>query len=280
MTSVTTPPVHCVTASEAGLLSNSYVVEGRDRLVVIDPPMLLSDARALAQKVTAIGKPLGAIVVTHAHPDHANGAVALPDVPIVALAATAQVLSQTAESKRAQWTPVFGDDYPQSIRFPTQHVYDGEAYSLDELVFRVTDLGAGECASMALWILEQPGRAVFAGDFIYPGIHGWLAEGRTAAWLTQLERLATLVQNGDRLYPGHGDVTTVEALSQQATYLNAFREVVARYADGKAALDPAAVSSIVAEMTSRYPSYRLPGLIGLGAAGVAAELANLAQSGR
>jgi glyoxylase-like metal-dependent hydrolase (beta-lactamase superfamily II) len=265
--------IHKITSSERGLLSNSYIVEGRERLVVIDPPMLLSDARSLAGQLTAIGKPLGSVIVTHAHPDHANGAIELPEAPIVSLSATARVLTETAEPKRAQWTPVFGEDYPQSIRLPNRLVEDGDAFAVDELQFRVKDFGAGECASMALWILEAPERAVFAGDFVYPGVHGWLAEGRTAKWIAQLDELGAVLRDADRLYPGHGDSAGVDALADQKSYLEYFRGVVARQSGGKASLEPDAVSAIVTEVSARYPAHRLPALIALGAAGVARELA-------
>jgi glyoxylase-like metal-dependent hydrolase (beta-lactamase superfamily II) len=270
-TSLTT--IHTVTSSEAGLLSNSYIVEGAHRLVVIDPPMLLSDAQALTARIAALGKPLGAVIVTHAHPDHANGAIALPTAPIVALESVAHVLRETAEPKRQQWTPIYGDDYPQSVRLPDTEVADGDRYAVDEMVFAVRDLGEGECASMALWTLEEPERAIFIGDFVYPGVHGWLAEGRTVRWLAQLDALAELVRDGDVLYPGHGTRAGIAALGDQRTYLETFRTIVGEHAGGAAEPRPEQLASIERAVRERYPAHRLPGLVAYGASAVSRELA-------
>jgi len=67
------PTIHQVTASEAGLRVNSYLVEGEHGVVAIDSALTISDARALRKQADALGKPLLAILITHGHPDHYNG---------------------------------------------------------------------------------------------------------------------------------------------------------------------------------------------------------------
>jgi glyoxylase-like metal-dependent hydrolase (beta-lactamase superfamily II) len=53
---------------------NSYLVESRDSLVVVDGMLTLSDARAVRRRIDEAGKPLRGLIVTHAHPDHYAGA--------------------------------------------------------------------------------------------------------------------------------------------------------------------------------------------------------------
>jgi glyoxylase-like metal-dependent hydrolase (beta-lactamase superfamily II) len=48
---------------------NSYLVHGPDGVIVVDGQLTITDARAVRQRIAAIGKPVAALVVTHGHPD-------------------------------------------------------------------------------------------------------------------------------------------------------------------------------------------------------------------
>ena len=54
-----------VTSSAEGLVSNTHLVSAPDGIIVIDPPMLLSDARAVRARLDQLGRPLAAFVYTH-----------------------------------------------------------------------------------------------------------------------------------------------------------------------------------------------------------------------
>ena len=100
---------HIFAAPEAAFLVNSFLLEGADQVVIIDAQFLASSARALRAKLDAIGKPLAALILSHPHPDHYNGAAilveGLGEVPVLATAATDEGIRATAEAKRAFWTP-------------------------------------------------------------------------------------------------------------------------------------------------------------------------------
>ena len=70
---MTGPVIHTYRAAETGLFVNSYLVEGESGVVVVDTSLLVSDIEALRARLKALKKPLRAIFVTHAHPDHFNG---------------------------------------------------------------------------------------------------------------------------------------------------------------------------------------------------------------
>ena len=80
---MTGPVVHTYRAAETGLYVNSYLVEGEQGVVVVDTNLLLSDIEALRARLRALKKPLRAILVTHAHPDHFNGVLGLVPSPAV-----------------------------------------------------------------------------------------------------------------------------------------------------------------------------------------------------
>jgi glyoxylase-like metal-dependent hydrolase (beta-lactamase superfamily II) len=100
---------HIFAAPEPAFLVNSFLLEGADRVVVIDSEFLASSARARRRRLDAIGKPLAALLLTHPHPDYYNGAAILVegrgDVPVLATAATDEGIRATAEAKRIFWTP-------------------------------------------------------------------------------------------------------------------------------------------------------------------------------
>ena len=109
------PVVHTYRAAESGLYVNSYLVEGESGVVVVDTNLLVSDIEALRARLRALKKPLLAILVTHAHPDHFNGVLRLvhdKEVPVYATAGVGRVIGEIADAKRAQWSPVYGAEWP------------------------------------------------------------------------------------------------------------------------------------------------------------------------
>ena len=81
---MTWPLIHRFGATGGGTPVNAYVLEGAASTVVVDATLLVPDARALRERVDALGKPLVGVVVTHAHPDHYGGLAELTrglDVP-------------------------------------------------------------------------------------------------------------------------------------------------------------------------------------------------------
>src|SRR6185437_12983520 len=115
------PVVHTYRAAESGLYVNSYLVEGESGVVVVDTNLLVSDIEALRARLRALKKPLLGILVTHAHPDHFNGVLALvqdKEVPVYATAGVGRAIEEIADAKRAQWSPVYGAEWPAETYYP------------------------------------------------------------------------------------------------------------------------------------------------------------------
>jgi glyoxylase-like metal-dependent hydrolase (beta-lactamase superfamily II) len=114
-------PVTRYTSSESGFAVNSWLVPTNTGLVVIDTQFTVSEADKLAASVLAAGRPLRAIMITHPHPDHYNGTCRLlkiAQVPVYATQSTIEGMRATADAKRAQWKPTYGNDYPDETCFP------------------------------------------------------------------------------------------------------------------------------------------------------------------
>jgi glyoxylase-like metal-dependent hydrolase (beta-lactamase superfamily II) len=272
------PKVHVHTAGEAGFYANAYLVEGPHAVVAIDAPFTQSEARAFKRELDAIGKPLVAVLVTHAHPDHVNGITALVaggKVPIVALAGVADTLKAIDGPKRAYWAPIYKEEYPPATTFPDTVIAAGATVTYDGMTFRAHDLGKGESASETVWVLEGAEPVAFTGDLVMHGVHAWLAEGQSGSWLAALALAERELGAVKTIYPGHGDAApAAAALAWQRRYLDRYRDAVRALAAGRTKLDDGQRKSLTAAMAKLVPGGKLAVLVGMSADAVAAELAS------
>jgi glyoxylase-like metal-dependent hydrolase (beta-lactamase superfamily II) len=281
--------IYTYTAADSGLLVNSYLLETPAGVVAIDTNLLVADIAALKARLAALHKPLLGVFITHAHPDHFNGALELVrdrEVPVSATSGVARAIREVADAKRAQWSPVYGAEWPTATYYPNTELRDGQQVTIDGLAVTARELGPGESHADSYLLVQPAGRArepvAFTGDLAFHGTHPYTADGHTGAWLATLDRLATDLQVSGvrRLLPGHGAATSPELLADQRRYLLFYREVVRRLAEGAPELNDAAKSELEATMRRFLPDAPLTWMIGLGADAVAAELATEAEADR
>ena len=270
------PIVHTYRSGESGLFVNSYLVEGAEGVVAIDAPLLLSDGRAFRARFEALRKPLLGVLVTHPHPDHYNTIGPLlsgDEVPVIAQRDVDREIREKDEAKRAQWGPMFGDEWPSSATFPNRTVADEESVELGDLRFTAWDFGPCESESETVWLLGE-GDTAFVGDLAFNGTHAYLADGHTGAWLHAIDRAEEALAGVRTLYVGHGPCLVPSVLADQRRYLLMVREAIARVASGRAELSENEVNRVVSLMERYLPGAPLSWLVGAGAAAVAAELAH------
>ena len=230
--------MHTYRSGELGLFVNSYLVEGVEGVAAVDAPLLLSDGRAFRARFEALGKPLLGVLVTHPHPDHYNTIgelLAGEDVPVIAHRDVDREIRARDEAKRAQWKPMFGDEWPARATFPNRVVADEESVDLGDLRFTAWDFGPCESESETVWLLGD-GETAFVGDLAFNGTHAYLADGRTDAWLRAIDRAEESLTGVRTLYVGHGPPTAPAVLAEQRRYLLMVREAVGRAAGGRAEL--------------------------------------------
>jgi glyoxylase-like metal-dependent hydrolase (beta-lactamase superfamily II) len=270
--------IHVHAAGDAGFRANAYLVEGDEGVVAVDAPFTNSEARKFREELDALKKPLLAVLVTHAHPDHVNGITALVEgqpapVPVLATEGVLETLKAIDGPKRAYWSPIYKDEYPAKTTFPDRVVKDNQTVTYGGLSFTAHDLGKGEAESSTAWVLLEKRPAAFVGDLVMNHVHPWLAEGRSAAWIAQLDQAKKLLYGVERFYPGHGEKGGYAVLEWQKKYLGSYRSAVAQIAAGKKQLDDAGKKDLESRMEAVLPKAPLSMLVPMSADAVAAELA-------
>lgn len=265
---------HVFAASESAFLVNSFLLEGTDSVVAIDAQFLVSSATALRARLDAIGKPLAALILTHPHPDHYNGAATLlaglGEVPVFATRATEVGMRATAEAKRAYWTPSYGEDYPQSFVYPNRILDNRETITIGDIVLAIDDIGAGEASNIVV-IHAPETRELFASDLIYSACHPWLAEERSDLWLAQLDLVKARYGNAAILHAGHGVTKDLSLVDAQKAYICAFVSAVEAQLRG-GVLRNESKTIVRKTMTEQFPGYPLDFLIDLNTEAIAREI--------
>lgn len=211
---------------------NTYWIETPGGgLVVIDTQRDLVHASRAIDAVRAVGKPVRAILMTHAHPDHYAGLglfkKAFPQATAYASAATVAAIRDDAYGYNAGTQKDAPDVTPRVFVTPDEVFEDNGSLQIDGLTIVTRELGAGEAHATTAYYLPGSGD-LYPGDAILDHLHAPLLEGATAAWLGILDRLEILYPNARIVHPGHGASGPKQPMfDDQRAYLRTCRSIVA-----------------------------------------------------
>lgn len=188
--------------------TNTYIIENEGRCVILDPGYAPdSILRFLAQK----GLTVDAIMLTHGHFDHVGAVEKI-------LEATGCRLWLSEKDWQQGTDPASLSFYPlANHNLPNMHFYaEGDEISAAGMTFTVLETPGHTPGSVCL-LAEN---VLFTGDTLFAG-----SCGRTdlpgGSWTTiqkSLRRLSAL-DDALRVYPGHGDSTTLAAEKQYNPYM-------------------------------------------------------------
>lgn len=225
-------PLQCFTkvSSETGLSSVTTLIVGSEAAVIVDPPLLVPDAKAVIEFVKEKTQvPVVGVFVSHLHPDHYMSAnpilEAWPESKFYAHQYVRAAIDREYDAKIDYWpkvsdqeelelklstsltSQVFGrENIPEKPRRPEVYPYSffmlpGDPSSPIVLLGPVQ----GDSVDHTLFWLPQE-RVIITGDAVYArSTHAWVEEVETPELLHAWRLTLLLIEglNPERIIGGH-----------------------------------------------------------------------------
>src|SRR5712691_2802021 len=212
---------------------SSTLISGERDAVLVDTPITVEQARALANWVVASGKNLTTIYATHGHCDHCFGTSTVlerfPGARFVARPDVIKVMRQQAspESLATFWNPRFPGQISSHLAIAEElsgNVINLEGHDLVSVPLGYTDTASTTC-------LHVPSIGlIVAGDAAYNGVHLHLSESpdqqKRQEWIAALDKMESLKPRA--VIAGHkgvGNVDSPKILGETRRYIRDFERL-------------------------------------------------------
>jgi glyoxylase-like metal-dependent hydrolase (beta-lactamase superfamily II) len=239
---------------------SSTLISGERDAVLVDTPITVEQARALANWVAARGKNLTTIYATHGHGDHFFGASTVlerfPGARFVARPEVIEIMRQQAspESLATYWNPRFPDQISTQLAIAeelTGNVINLEGQDLVSVPLGFTDTASTTC-------LHVPSIGlIVAGDAAYNGVHLHLSESpdqqKRQEWIAALDKMESLKPRA--VIAGHkrvGNVDSPKILGETRRYIRDFERL---------AMQTTTARELYDQMLKLYPDWGNPGAL-------------------
>jgi len=239
---------------------SSTLISGERDAVLVDTPITVEQARALANWVAARGKNLTTIYATHGHGDHFFGASTVlerfPGARFVARPEVIEIMRQQAspESLATYWNPRFPGQISSQLAIAeelTGNVINLEGQDLVSVPLGFTDTASTTC-------LHVPSIGlIVAGDAAYNGVHLHLSESpdqqKRQEWIAALDKMESLKPRA--VIAGHkrvGNVDSPKILGETRRYIRDFERL---------AMQTTTARELYDQMLKLYPDWGNPGAL-------------------
>lgn len=186
---------------------NLGLVVGTTGALLVDTGSSPAQGRAVRASVAAVtDRPLVAVVVTHAHHDHAFGLAAFDDLDTLGHESLPAVLAAGPARERAV---ALGFD-PTTLRPPHREIAVAVALDLGGRRVEVAHLGSGHTEG-DLVVVVPDADLLFVGDLVesapslVEAAPWWGPDSLPHAWGSTLDGVIGLMTATSRAVPGHGE---------------------------------------------------------------------------
>ena len=239
---------------------SSTLISGERDAVLVDTPITVEQARALADWVVAKGKNLTTIYATHGHGDHFFGTSTVlersPDARFVARPEVIKIMRQQAspESLATFWNPRFPGQISSQLAIAEE--LNGNVINLEGHDLVTVPLGFTDTASTTCLHVPSIGLVV-AGDAAYNGVHLHLSESpdqqKRQEWIAALDEMESLKPRA--VIAGHkraGNDDSPKIIGETRRYIRDFERL---------ALQTTTALELYDEMLKLYPDWGNPGAL-------------------
>ncbi|MFC1979092.1 MBL fold metallo-hydrolase [Chloroflexota bacterium] len=212
----------------------NVLVVGEKDAVLIDVPIILSQAHRVVAEILESKRNLKYIYITHGHPDHFFSAPvftqAFPNAELIAVPQVCLSVAMSIPERLPFWSQMLGSNCPRNPVVPKP--YDEPFIELDGEKMEILGPMIGDHKeTTAIYIPSL--EAIIASDIVFNGIHLFMAHHTTPearkGWLDSIEYLISLkpktVVAGHKLAHMSDDP---ESLQYCRDYLIAFEEILSQ----------------------------------------------------
>jgi cyclase len=222
-----------------------FIVTG-EGVILIDTPMLPSDARAwLAEITKRTNQKIIYIINTDHHRGHIIGDQYFPMATVIAHEYAWKNMKSYGDSFRTRLLNLYRDRMPEAVEEWKQNLaivepeitYTGRTifYKGDKEI-HIIPVGGHTRATSVVYLPTD--NLIFAGDLVVTDRPPFLSQSNTKRWLQALTYLRKL--NYDVMIPGHGEPCGKEATDKMSDFLRMVRrEVRMAYRAGMSKADTA-----------------------------------------